>query len=71
MASTMPTSATGGIHTLATARHKMLKIFFIAFMITHFSYQCQPRQSDNNSDGWQMGSATAAPYASRFSTCVI
>ena len=47
----MPTSATGGIHTLATARHKMLKIFFIAFMITHFSYQCQPRQSENNSDG--------------------
>ncbi len=29
----MPTSATGGIHTLATTRHKMLTPFFIGFMI--------------------------------------
>ena len=26
----MPTNATGGIHTLATARRKMRKTFFIA-----------------------------------------
>ena len=41
----MPTSATGGIHKLATTRHKMLKIFFIAFMITYSVTNVNPAKA--------------------------
>ena len=38
----MPTNATGGIHTLATTRHTMLKTFFIVFMITYSVANANP-----------------------------
>ena len=38
----MPTSATGGIHTLATTRHTRLKTFFIVFMITYSVANANP-----------------------------
>ena len=41
MASTMPTSATGGIHTLATTRHRNLNAPFIVAQ----DYDCEKRSS--------------------------